>query len=98
MDHVLRDLSRLTFLSEESLQSPHMEAFIMELTAPLGDLAPYEGRPTVERGIALAKERLRAELLQGASEALVHLPVASPRKQMEAQNNVINLFERRRAQ
>lgn len=95
MDHVLRDLSRLTFLSEGSLASPHMEAFVLDLTAPLGDLSPYEGRVTVERGITLAKERLRAELLQEASEALVHLPSISEKQKIQAHNNVVSLFGRR---
>lgn len=67
----------------------------MELTAPLGDIGPYDGRTTIERGIVLAKERLRAELLQGASEALVHLPEISPRAKREAHNNVVSLFGRR---
>lgn len=89
----MHDLSKLTFLSDEGLESAHIGAFVLELTAPLGDLSPYRGRATLEQGLTLAKERLRAELLKGANEALVQLPERMPRRGLP--DNVVSLFGRR---
>lgn len=88
----MHDLSKLTFLSDEGLASPTMGTFVLELTAPLGDLSPYEGRRTLEKGILLAKERLRAELLRGALDTLEHLPKATPARELPS--NVVSLFGR----
>ena len=99
METLLRDLSRLTLLSEDCLASPHMGALVLEMTAPLGELAPYQGRATIERGIELAKCRLRKELLSGVNQALVRLPLTGTDPQyQQAHSNVVDLFARRRAQ
>lgn len=89
----MHDLSKLTFLSDEGLDSPHIGAFVLELTAPLGDLSPYRGRATIEEGLTRSKERLRKELLKGANDALVNLPARMPRRGLP--DNVVSLFGRR---